>query len=205
MSRAIVCGVTGWMLGLITNFVTASDVQFVERSGQGLRSFDMAANQNMIFDFTNVASVDNWTEMSDTVRTVGMSKAAMPNGAGFAGVRVVGNLDLSRYQALKLRARAQGPNTHYKMVLRHRGEDQEPFPTYENFFTAPTGDFGEVELKLSDFVPYYRGRQVPDADPLEPARVTSLGLQVYGGVYAPTKQAGPGSLEIDWIAGIPAQ
>jgi hypothetical protein len=31
----------------------------------------------MLFDFTTAASVANWTEMSDPVRTVGMSKAIM--------------------------------------------------------------------------------------------------------------------------------
>jgi hypothetical protein len=60
----------------------------------------------------------------------------------------------------------------------------------------------EIRLPLSEFEAYYRGRKVPDAEPLDLGKITSIGLQVYGGVYSEQKQAGPGTMEIDWIKAV---
>lgn len=57
-----------------------------------------------------------------------------PNGAGFAGVRTFTHLDLTNRSAIALHCRAQGQNFDYKMVLRHRGLNDEPNPTYEQTF-----------------------------------------------------------------------
>ncbi len=56
-----------------------------------------------------------------------------------------------------------------------------------------------MELPLKDFLPYYRGQQIK-ANPLDTSNVTSVELQMYGGVYLTTKQAGASSLEINWIS-----
>lgn len=110
----------------------------------------------MLFDFTNAQSVDDWRETSDTVRTVGKSKAALvlqisqlfqrailftllnpqPNGAGFAGVRKSTNLDLSSFKNIEIACRGQGENSHYKISLRHRGENSDEDLSYEQFFTV---------------------------------------------------------------------
>lgn len=58
--------------------------------------------------------------------------------------------------------------------------------------------FAVVTLPLKDFLPFYRGQQVKDI-PLDITNITSVGLQVAGGVYLPIKQAGASSLEIDYI------
>lgn len=55
-------------------------------------------------------------------------------------------------------------------------------------------------LPLTNFKPYYRGREIPDAKPLDTANITMLGLQVYGGVYLPIKQKGVSALEIENIS-----
>lgn len=109
-----------------------------------------------LFDFTIDNNLSKWTEQSDTVRSVGMSKASFvpfknansqrailftllnpqPNGAGFAGVRIFANLDLTGFKAFSMRIRGRGENYGYKIVLRHRNENEEPFPTYEQFFTV---------------------------------------------------------------------
>lgn len=109
-----------------------------------------------LFDFTSTPSVDNWTEISDTVRTVGKSKATLvlqktqefqravfftllnpqPNGAGFAGVRTLVKLDLSSYSNIELICRAQGQNNNYKVVLRHEGLHTDEDVTYEQIFTV---------------------------------------------------------------------
>lgn len=108
----------------------------------------------ILFDFTNVQSVDDWWEVSDTVRTVGKSKAVLtlqtsqlfqravfftllnpqPNGAGFAGVRKRINIDLSGFKNIEITCRAQGQNNHYKICLRHRGQNSNMDLSYEQFF-----------------------------------------------------------------------
>ncbi|KAK3910665.1 Protein nessun dorma [Frankliniella fusca] len=177
----------------------------------------------VLFDFqAPSASVSDWVEQSDVVRSVGMSKAALvlqrtqqfqravfftllnpqPNGAGFAGMRTFASpgLDLGAHTKLVLSCRGQGQNFGYKVVLRHRGLNDEPNPTYEQMFRAPSeGEFASVELPFKDFLPYYRGRQV-EAIPLDTSNITSVELQMYGGVYLATKQAGASSLEINWIS-----
>lgn len=60
-------------------------------------------------------------------------------------------------------------------------------------------DFSTVTLPLSNFKPYFRGRIVPDAEPLDTKNITMFGLQVYGGVYMEIKQKGVSALEIETI------
>ncbi|XP_059470152.1 uncharacterized protein LOC132193467 [Neocloeon triangulifer] len=209
--RRLALGAAGWLVGIVSSVALSNVAASSSKSRQ--------ASEMFLFDFTTANSVADWSEMSDVVRTVGMSKAALtlqktqvfqraiffsllnpqPNGAGFAGVRTSVQLDLTPYRTIKMKARVQGQNLNYKMVLRHKGETGEPFPTYEKFFTAKPNEFEEIDLPLSEFVAYYRGKPVADADPLDLSQITAVGLQVYGGVYSEQKQSGPGSMEIDWI------
>lgn len=108
----------------------------------------------MLFDFTKIESVDNWFEVSDTVRRGGSSKAVLslqktqlfqnaifftvlnplqPQHAGFAGVKTVVDLNLTEYKNISIRCKAQGQNEHYKIVLNHKGHDVNAI-TYEQFF-----------------------------------------------------------------------
>ncbi len=62
----------------------------------------------------------------------------------------------------------------------------------------------EKYLPFTDFKPYSRGKPLdPDTTPpLDQADITSIGLQIVGGVYSPIKQHGTSSLEIDSISAI---
>ncbi|XP_012523126.1 uncharacterized protein LOC105829036 isoform X2 [Monomorium pharaonis] len=182
---------------------------------------DSEGNKMVLFDFTDVQSVDDWQEMSDTVRTVGKSKAILtlqtsqlfqrailftllnpqPNGAGFAGVRKPKNLNLSEFKNIEITCRGQGQNNHYKVSLRHRGQHTNKDLCYEQFFTVSMSDeFSTVVLPLKDFKPYYRGREFPDEEPLDTANITMFEFQIYGGVYLPIKQHGVSALEIETVA-----
>lgn len=110
----------------------------------------------MLFDFTTIKNINNWIESSDTVRTVGMSKGILTlqktqvfqraiffsllnpqlNGAGFAGVRTLTNLNLLNYDNIEMRCRGQGQNKEYKIVLRHHGQSSNDDISYEQFFTV---------------------------------------------------------------------
>lgn len=107
-----------------------------------------------MFDFTKNDDVSNWQEQSDTVRSVGMSKAVFVihqnsqfrraiffallnpqlNGAGFAGIRSLGLHDLRGYTKLQLYCRSQGQFNGFKVVLRHKGLNDEPNYSFEQYF-----------------------------------------------------------------------
>lgn len=108
----------------------------------------------VLFDFTKTESVDNWFEVSDTVRRGGQSKAVLtlqktqlfqnaifftvlnplqPQHAGFAGIKSVVDLNLTEYKNITIRCKAQGENEHYKIVLNHKGHSPDTI-TYEQFF-----------------------------------------------------------------------
>ncbi|XP_046675680.1 uncharacterized protein LOC124364338 isoform X1 [Homalodisca vitripennis] len=182
-----------------------------------------AMEEFVLFDFTKLPNLHGWSEMSDVVREVGMSKAVLvlqktqrfqrgvlftmlnpqPNGAGFAGFRTDTELDLSDYNTLRLHCRGQGENYGYKVVLRHKNENTEPFPSYEQMFQAPNRKFETVDLPLAGFEPYYRGKKQNQSAPLDKSQITNFEFQIYGGVYLPVKQAGTSSLEIDWVKAVP--
>lgn len=56
------------------------------------------------------------------------------DGAGFAGFRTETESNLSDYHSLQLLCRGQGDYFGYKVVLRHRGENSQLFPSYEHMF-----------------------------------------------------------------------
>ncbi|XP_049869223.1 uncharacterized protein LOC126368985 [Pectinophora gossypiella] len=182
---------------------------------------DDGTNELSIFDFTNNDDVGTWTEQSDTVRDVGMSKASLvlhqnigfrraiffallnpqQNGAGFAGMRSLQTYkDLTGYSKFQIQCRGQGQYNGYKIVLRHKGLNDEPNYSFEQLFDAPKDEFAVRSLPFSDFQAYYRGKKVVNnTEPLDISQITSIGIQMYGGVYMPVKQKGPATLEIDWI------
>lgn len=176
-------------------------------------------DEAILFDFTAPgADVSTWIESSDTVRQPGMSKATLvlqraqlfqraiffallnpqPNGAGFAGVRHPVDFDLSSFSSVKMKVRGQGTTTHFKIVLKHHGEVGDGSPSYEYFFTA-SNEFQVLNLPLNQFLPFWRGQPLKDAEPLDSSNITSFGIQFYGGVYEQHKQFGPATLEIDWV------
>lgn len=112
------------------------------------------SDEKYLFDFTKNDNVDSWQEQSDTVRSVGMSKAVFvihrnsefrraiffallnpqPNGAGFAGIRALGSYDLSGCTQLNILCRGQGQFNGFKVVLRHKGLNNEPNYSFEQYF-----------------------------------------------------------------------
>lgn len=124
-------------------------------------------SEHVLFDFTNSSSsssssVNDWIEVSDTIRDVGKSKGILveqkseefqraiffsllnpqPNGAGFAGVAYrKQSFNLTSFTGLKLSVRAQGENFIYKFILRHHNEVSSLEPSYEIFFEVNSSFF----------------------------------------------------------------
>lgn len=130
---------------------------------------DLMFHSNKLFDFTSLKSLDEWTEISDTVRTVGKSKATLvlqvtdlfrnavfftllhpqPNGAGFAGVRIPVTMNLSNYRKISIRCRGEGENSRYKIVLKHNGQTSRDDTTYEHIFTVKVYCFYVALLSMN--------------------------------------------------------
>ncbi|KAJ2953563.1 hypothetical protein O0L34_g1164 [Tuta absoluta] len=181
-----------------------------------------ATGELFLFDFTKSDDVVDWQEQSDTVRDVGMSKATLvlhqnlqfrraiffallnpqKNGAGFAGIRVLREHNLVGYTKLQIKCRGQGQFNGFKVVLRHKGLNDEPNYSFEQIFQAPKDEFAVQTLPFSEFKAYYRGKKVNN-ETLDLSRITCIGFQMFGGVFLPVKQKGPATLEIDWIKAIP--
>lgn len=125
------------------------------------------------------------------------------NGAGFAGIRAIGRYNLSGKNKLQIHCRGQGQYSGFKVVLRHKGLNEEPSYSFEQYFQAPKDEFATRTLPFSEFKAYFRGKRVNNNETLDISQITSIGIQMYGGVYQPIKQKGPATLEIDWIRAVP--
>jgi len=163
----------------------------------------------ILFDFQAPANASGWEVVNDDVMG-GISSSqfqVLTNGCavfsgtvrleyngGFASVRSAPvREDLSGFTAFILRVRGDG--RRYKFSVR-TGEDFGS-PLYQCGLTTKQGEWEEHRLALSDFVPTFRGRVLTGVPPLNPAKVTSVGLLISD------KQAGPFRLEIAWIAASP--
>lgn len=110
-----------------------------------------------MFNFTDTKtkSIHHWHELSDAdVWADGMSKAVLvlhktkqlqeaifftmliptQSGAAFAGQRIKVHFNLGNYSKLMINCRAQGQNAYYKISLRQKGENNYPYPSYEQIF-----------------------------------------------------------------------
>lgn len=56
------------------------------------------------------------------------------NGAGFAGIRALRTYNLTGCTALQLQCRGQGQFNGFKVILRHKGLNDEPNYSFEQFF-----------------------------------------------------------------------
>lgn len=112
------------------------------------------ADEQYLFDFSKTDGVASWQEQSDTVRDVGMSKGILVlhrnvgsrraiffallnpqlNGAGFAGIRAIQSYDLTGHTKLQIKCRGQGQYNGFKVILRHKGLNDEPNYSFEQYF-----------------------------------------------------------------------
>ena len=111
---------------------------------------------------------------------------SLENNGGFASIRSEPvQLDMSGAQGLRLRVKGGGKR--FKLNLK----TEAGFDTvqYQAPFTAPDA-WAEVSLPFSAFRPVFRGRPVPGAPALDPARIVTLGFLISD------RQEGPFLLEI---------
>jgi monofunctional biosynthetic peptidoglycan transglycosylase len=158
-----------------------------------------------LLDFDDEADAALWRPVDDVVMG-GVSRSAfdvaergvarfsghvsLENFGGFASVRTPPrDWDTAGATAFVLRARGDGKQ--YKFTLR-TGDGFDGIQ-YQARFQPPAGEWAEVRLPVESFVATFRGRKVPFAPRLDPAKVRALGLMISD------KQAGPFELLIDRV------
>jgi len=161
----------------------------------------------VIYEFSQSTDQQQWRRINDTVmggvssssfQTPGNGIAmfegyvSLENYGGFASVRSQPRFrDLSEWTGLALRVRGDGNS--YKLALKLDANLDGIM--YQASFPTTAGEWTEVQLPFASCcAPSFRGRDVPDAPALDPARILQISLMISD------KQEGPFQLEIDWIA-----
>ncbi len=147
----------------------------------------------------------NWLNVDDVVMG-GVSDSAMQltpdgtaafagnlsleNSGGFASVRAA--LERRNYDGFAgFRIRVKGDGKRYS--FRARNDDRFDGIVYKFDFDTVPGEWQEIDLPFSGFVPSFRGRMLPDVPSLGSSNIAQIGLLISN------KQAGAFRLEIAWI------
>lgn len=99
------------------------------------------------------------------------------NFGGFSSLRTVNfesPMDLSEYEGLALRV--QGDGNRYKLNVRC--EEKWDGVAYCQSFATKRGEWIDVPLPFSEFVPLFRGRTVRDGKLLDRARIFSFQIMI---------------------------
>lgn len=157
-----------------------------------------------LFDFTNADAAELWSPLNDVVMGGRSSskvvhtddhmrfegEVSLENGGGFASMQADVELDLSAATGLTLRVRGDG--NRYKLGLYDtRGRRRI---AYRHAFDTVADEWSEVTVRFEDVQPRFRGRDVPDADPLNTAAIRGMSILIAD------KQDGPFGIDIAWIA-----
>jgi monofunctional biosynthetic peptidoglycan transglycosylase len=114
-------------------------------------------------------------------------RVSLENGGGFASVRTrPGRWPTDGAHVFVLRTRSDGQR--YKLAVRT--DDGFDGMQYQHAFTTAWGEWQDVRLPVAGFHASFRGRRIPDAPPLDPARIRAFGLMIS------EKQAGAFRLEV---------
>jgi hypothetical protein len=150
----------------------------------------MHAVARELFRFDSATSVAGWSAIDDSVmggvsasrlrhdpagHAVFEGTVSLERNGGFASVRSRPQ-DLGSPGATACLLEARGDGKRYKLNLRT--DDAFDGVNYQAAFEAPEGTWTLVRLPLSGFHPTFRGRRVPGAPPLDPARVRQAGLMI---------------------------
>ena len=114
------------------------------------------------------------------------------NNGGFASVRTAAPRLPANVQAIAIRVRGDGK----RYQLRVRTHARLDGVAYRHHFETDDGRWQEIVLPLASFRPSYRGRLVPDAEPLSAQSIRQLGVLISD------KQFGRFQLEIESVRAV---
>lgn len=144
----------------------------------------------IVIDFSNKNESWRWAPIDDSVMggvsasrlvssgdgsCVFAGDLSLENNGGFASVRSAkAELGLEGSKGLSVKVRGDGKT--YKLRLRMDGRMDGV--SYEVSFPTTAGEWTEESFDLSEFRPTWRGRNVPNADDLDPSRVRSVTFMI---------------------------
>lgn len=159
-----------------------------------------------LFDFADPASVDAWTPIDDRVmggasrsrlrhepagHAVFEGNVSLERNGGFASVRSApAHRGIAGAQFCIVEVR--GDRKGFKLNLLT--EDAFDGLNYQAAFTPDPDRWQSLRIQLAELRPTFRGREVPGASPLDPARLRQVGLMIA------ERQAGPFALAIRRIS-----
>jgi NADH dehydrogenase [ubiquinone] 1 alpha subcomplex assembly factor 1 len=169
------------------------------------RAYPMTIENQMVIDFSQPDARVSWQIINDGVMG-GISRGEMAfteggrglfrgvlsleNNGGFASVRQSGRShDLSGYDGLQLQVIGDGRSYQ----LRLKTDNRYDGVSYRYRFTTEPGKPVTVSAPFTEFEPVFRGRVVPGAPPLDPAKIEQIGFLIAD------QKDGPFRLEIAWI------
>lgn len=172
----------------------------------GGRGSDGAEPRQVLFDFADPRQVQDWYPTDDVVMGGNSESSMRPTadgtalfcgvvvleGGGFASVRaeIVPPRDLSDAAGIALRVKGDGKR--YAASLRD-GDRTTGFPAYRAAFDTRAGTWETVMLPLRGLEPFFRGRALEEAPPLNTAAISSVNLLIA------ERQGGTFRLEIERV------
>ena len=144
----------------------------------------------LLTDFTSGTPDLGWYVLNDNVMggrsqgtfemregTLHFSGNTNTNGGGFSSIRTDGvQLDLSDYAGIRLRVRGDGRRYTWRLTTTARWRGR-PVNYWADFDTTD-GEWTTADVPFASFVPKFRGYRL-DGPPLDPARITGMGLMIY--------------------------
>ncbi|MCW8986013.1 MAG: CIA30 family protein [Thermoanaerobaculales bacterium] len=116
------------------------------------------------------------------------------NNGGFSSVRSPAVVhDLSAFEGLVLRVRGDGKRYGFRL----KTDASFDGVSYQVEIEPPAGEWTEISVPFTDFIPVYRGRVVRDHPPLDPSRIATFGLII-------SRQEGPFCIDIESVGAYPA-
>jgi NADH dehydrogenase [ubiquinone] 1 alpha subcomplex assembly factor 1 len=159
-----------------------------------------------MFDFSASGTVNDWAPIDDRVmggiscsrlrhdpagHAVFEGEVSLARNGGFASVRSSpGARGAAAAAGVSIEVRGEGKQ--YKLSLLT--DDGFDSLNYQAGFSPPGLDWQIVHMPLAAFRASFRGREVPGAPALDPARIRQVGLMIAA------RQAGPFALEVRQIS-----
>jgi monofunctional biosynthetic peptidoglycan transglycosylase len=161
--------------------------------------------EETIIDFSSPEEQDRWEIINDAVMG-GVSESrvsiinnktalfqgvvSLENYGGFSSMRThQRHFDLAGYKGLMVRVKGDGKN--YR--LRLRMDNAYDGIAYQAHFSTEQDIWITARLPFETFTPVFRGRIIEDAPELDKSNIRRIGFMIAD------KQAGPFSLEIEWV------
>lgn len=102
-----------------------------------------------------------------------LGAVSFDNNGGFSSVRSPAVVrDLSAFEGLVLRVRGDGKLYGFRL----KTDASFDGVSHQVQIEPPAGEWTEISVQFSDFIPVYRGRVVRNHPPLDPSRLATFGL-----------------------------